>query len=101
MNMDNQLIENIQNICKKYLSVEKVVLFGSRARGDHTPRSDYDLAVYGELQPNEIVLLRSSLREDLPTLHKIDAVFMQNQTDEAFIKNIEKEGILIYDKTRQ
>lgn len=101
MNIDNQLIENIQNICKKYLSVEKVVLFGSRARGDHTPRSDYDLAVYGELQPNEIVLLRSSLREDLPTLHKIDAVFMQNQTDEAFIKNIEKEGILIYDKTRQ
>ena len=91
MNIDNQLIENIQNICKKYLSVEKVVLFGSRARGDHTPRSDYDLAVYGELQPNEIVLLRSSLREDLPTLHKIDAVFMQNQTDEAFIKNIEKE----------
>ena len=101
MNIDNQLIENIKNICKKYLSVEKVVLFGSRARGDHTPRSDYDLAVYGELQPNEIVLLRSSLREDLPTLHKIDAVFMQNQTDEAFIKNIEKEGILIYDKTRQ
>lgn len=101
MNIDNKLIENIQNICKKYLSVEKVVLFGSRARGDHTLRSDYDLAVYGELQPNEIVLLRSAFREDLPTLHKIDAVFMQNQTDETFIKNIEKEGILIYDKTRQ
>ena len=101
MNIDNQLIENIQNICKKYLSVEKVVLFGSRARGDHTPRSDYDLAVYGELQPNEIVLLRSPFREDLPTLHKIDAVFMQNQTDETFIKNIEKEGVIIYDKTRQ
>ena len=101
MNIDNRLIEIIQNICKKYLSVEKVVLFGSRARGDHTPRSDYDLAVYGKLQPNEIVLLRSAFREDLPTLHKVDAVFMQNQTDETFIKNIEKEGILIYDKTRQ
>ena len=101
MNIDNQLIENIQNICKKYLSVEKVVLFGSRARGDHTPRSDYDLAVYGELQPHEIVLLRSAFREDLPTLHKIDAVFMQNQTDETFIKKIEKEGVIIYDKTRQ
>ena len=99
--MDNQLIEFIQNICKKYPSVEMVLLFGSRARGDHTQRSDYDLAIYGQLQPNEIVLLQNAFREDIPTLHKIDAVFMQNQTDEVFIKNIEKEGIIIYDKTCQ
>ena len=26
---------------------QKLVLFGSRARGDHTERSDIDLAVYG------------------------------------------------------
>ena len=75
--------------------------FGSRARGDHTQKSDYDLAIYGQLQPSEIVLLRNALREDLPTLHKIDTVFMQSETDSKLIKNIENEGILIYDKTCQ
>ena len=36
----------IRDICKKH-SVEKVILFGSRARGTNTERSDIDIAVYG------------------------------------------------------
>jgi predicted nucleotidyltransferase len=28
-------------------NVEKIILFGSRARGDNRPRSDLDLAIYG------------------------------------------------------
>lgn len=101
MNIDKQLTNSIQYICKNYSSIEKVILFGSRARGDHTQKSDYDLAIYGHLLPNEIILLRNALREDLPTLHKIDTVFMQSETDSKLIKNIENEGILIYDKTCQ
>lgn len=30
-----------------YLSITKIVLFGSRARGTNTERSDIDIAVYG------------------------------------------------------
>lgn len=101
MSIDCKLIESIKNICKDHVNIEKVILFGSRARGDHTQKSDYDLAIYGQLQPSEIVLLRNALREDLPTLHKIDTVFMQSETDSKLIKNIENEGILIYDKTCQ
>ena len=101
MNIEKNLLVFIQNICRNYPTIEKVILFGSRARGDHTQKSDYDLAIYGQLQPSEIVLLRNALREDLPTLHKIDTVFMQSETDSKLIKNIENEGILIYDKTCQ
>lgn len=99
MSIDCKLIKSIKNICKNQVNIEKVILFGSRARGDHTQKSDYDLAVYGQLQQNEIILLRNALREDLPTLHKIDVVFMQSETNKKFIENIEKEGVLIYDKT--
>ena len=101
MKINKQLTNSIQYICKNYPSIEKVILFGSRARGDHTQKSDYDLAIYGQFQQNEIILLRNALREDLPTLHKIDVVFMQSETDKKFIENIEKEGVLIYDKTCQ
>lgn len=34
------------NISKKYSDIKKVVLFGSRARGDNEERSDIGLAIY-------------------------------------------------------
>ena len=42
-----QVINEIIDLAKKY-NVEKVILFGSRARGDYHRASDIDLAVYGE-----------------------------------------------------
>ena len=34
--------------------------------------------------------------EELPTLHKIDLIFMQEQSPSKFTENIEKEGVKIY-----
>lgn len=40
------VIEEICDLAKKY-GVGKVILFGSRARGDYKRASDIDLAAYG------------------------------------------------------
>ena len=40
------VIEEICRLAEQY-NVEKVILFGSRARGDYGRASDIDLAVYG------------------------------------------------------
>lgn len=40
------VLEQIKAIAIKY-KTEKVLLFGSRARGDNTSVSDYDIAVVG------------------------------------------------------
>jgi len=45
VNLAERLIESIQDVGRKY-AVEKIVLFGSRARGDNRLTSDIDLAVY-------------------------------------------------------
>ena len=42
-----KVIEEIQELAVEY-KIEKVILFGSRARGDYRERSDIDLAVYGK-----------------------------------------------------
>ena len=44
-NIDEGLIQSIQAIGRTY-AVEQIVLFGSRARGDHKPVSDIDLAIF-------------------------------------------------------
>ena len=57
-NVDQNLIQEMVRQFRKYPEVERVLLFGSRARGDHSERSDYDVAIYGELSSEDKVKLR-------------------------------------------
>lgn len=75
-------------------SAEKIVLFGSRARGDNREKSDIDIAVYG-LDKNKRVRFSESV-DELPTLLKFDIIFIDDTTDPVLIKNIEKDGVILY-----
>ncbi len=72
----------------------RLVLFGSRARGDHRPGSDIDLAAWG-LDPVAAGRLRLLL-EDLPTLLRFDLVSVAPDTSAALLENIEREGVELY-----
>ena len=53
----------------------KVVLFGSRARGEARERSDFDIGVYGERPlPSKTFYLIEDLLEAIQTLYQIDWV---------------------------
>ena len=70
-NVPERVIRDITRIARKN-NVEKIILFGSRARGDHTERSDIDLAVSG-------------------------GDFDKGISDE-LKKEIERDGIIVYEK---
>lgn len=76
-------------------SAEKIVLFGSRARGDNREKSDIDIAVYG-LDKSKRVRFSESV-DEIPTLLKFDIVFIDGKTDPVLIKNIEKDGVILYE----
>ncbi len=90
-----QLYRQIVQLGKEH-GAGKIVLFGSRARGDHRPRSDVDIAVYGMPEPNQSAF-RLGL-EELPTLLQFDVVFVTDQTSPTLVANIEKDGVPIMDK---
>jgi len=100
MNVDGRLVEEIINRLKREPSVEKAVLFGSRARGDNTERSDYDVAVYGKVPYAVQRDLRVFCCEELWTLHKIDLVFVTEKTYGKLLENIENEGVTLYEQAR-
>ena len=45
-NLSDRILRELSGFAQKY-SVNKIILFGSRARGTNTERSDIDIAVYG------------------------------------------------------
>lgn len=74
--------------------VEKVVLFGSRARGDFRRTSDIDLAITGGNSTAFIL----HVDEETSTLLKYDVVNMNGPVQEELLEAIKKEGIVIYEK---
>ena len=52
----NALYTQLAALAKKY-GARRLVLFGSRARGDHRPDSDIDLAVYDMPPQNRAVFI--------------------------------------------
>lgn len=94
--IDDGLIRSIREIGRNY-AIEQIVLFGSRARGDHKPVSDIDLAVFLLPECNCTGRLTSDI-EDLNTLFKIDTIFINENTDPQLMENIKKEGVLLYER---
>jgi predicted nucleotidyltransferase len=94
----DEVLEQIRKTAAKY-HITKILLFGSRARGDHSPVSDYDLAVFG---PGLSALAKAEFSldvEEIATLKKIDLVFMDETAADDLMRNIVTEGKVIYEQT--
>ena len=96
LDLDEGLIRNIREIGRNY-AIEQIVLFGSRARGDHLPASDIDLAVFLMPEFNSRGRMTSDV-DDLNTLLKIDIVFINEHIDPKLLENIEREGVFLYER---
>ena len=77
------MTEIIKQVVQDITGAEQIVLFGSRAKGDFRPDSDYDvLAVVSDsLEPRERLRLSSSCRLQLAKMG-IDADVLVKSPDE-------------------
>lgn len=88
-----QVLAEIRQLAQKY-DIQKVILFGSRSRGDFRQRSDIDLAVRGGM----VDLFSLAVDEETSTLLKYDIVNLDGFVQKDLLQSIEKEGITIYEK---
>ena len=94
-NIPDRVMRDIVAAAKEY-GVEKIILFGSRARGTHTKRSDMDIAVLG----GDFDGFCLEIKENAHTLLSFDIVELNNRVGEELIEEIERDGITIYEKDR-
>ena len=96
--LTQKTLNELSRIFSRQLKIEKVVIYGSRAKGNFKNGSDIDLTIHGkELNTDDLLRLQNQL-EDLDLPYKIDlSLFHQIENPE--LKNhIERVGSLIYQK---
>ena len=87
------VLEEISLIAK-HCGLDRVLLFGSRARGDCWRASDIDLAVEG----GNVLQFALSVKEETSTLLDFDVIDLGQRVSEDLLESIRKEGIPIYEK---
>ena len=87
------VITEIVELAQKY-DLQKVILFGSRARGDFRRASDIDLAVSG----GNVAMFAVDVEEETSTLLQFDVVNLDLDLQEKLLESIKKEGMVLYEK---
>lgn len=96
--LNQHIIEQLNTIFSKHKQIQKVVVYGSRAKGNYKPHSDIDLSIFGEditltaLQKIELEL------DDLLLPYKIDISIFNQIDNEALKEHIIRIGKIFYKK---
>jgi len=88
----------INKVFSNYKNIEKVLIYGSRAKGNYKPFSDIDITLLG----NTIDLtLQHQIENDLDALllpYKFDITIFKKLNNPEFIDHINRVGIPFYEK---
>lgn len=96
--LSNKEIKSIKSIFSNYPQIEEVLIYGSRAKGNHRPASDIDLTLKGK---NIDLTLQTKIEFDLDDLllpYKFDISIYDRITNPEFINHIDKIGKTLYVK---
>jgi uncharacterized protein len=86
-----------QRRLQRYTSVRRAVLFGSRAKGTARPESDVDLALEGEISPDEAARIAFDL-DDLPLPFRFDVQSLSSAEHDELRRHIDRVGLELFRK---
>ncbi|KXG78808.1 hypothetical protein AN618_01460 [Fervidicola ferrireducens] len=97
IHIDEKILNELRRIFEKY-AVQKVLLFGSRARGDFKKTSDVDLAIFSEnITDREFSLIVDEI-DEIDTPLSFDVVHFEKLKKDSLKEKILKDGVLIYER---
>ena len=92
-------IEYIKDAISKFETIEKAIIFGSRAMGNYKKGSDVDIAIYGKKITKEVIFkLDDYLNEISPLPYFFDILNYENLLNDNIKKHIDDEGKIIFQR---
>jgi predicted nucleotidyltransferase len=94
---DSQILA-LNALFSRYHSIDKVILYGSRAKGNYKNGSDIDLTILDHHMNHTELLRLETEMDDLLLPYKIDLSLFRQIDNPNLIDHIEKVGKLFYDR---
>jgi predicted nucleotidyltransferase len=88
-------LEVLRSVFRLHPEVTSATLFGSRAKGARTHRSDVDLVVAGDIEPLRAEAIAAEL-EELPLPYRFDVQSLAHIQHRPLLEHIQRVGICIY-----
>ena len=88
-------LELVRSVFRRHPEVTSAILFGSRAKGTHTERSNVDLVVTGDVGPLWAESIAAEL-EELPLPCRFEVQSMDQIQHRPLLDHSHRVGITIY-----
>lgn len=96
--LSNTVISDIRSVFRKHTNIEKVLIFGSRAKGTYSEGSDIDLAAIGnDISFDQLMDINIQI-EDLGLLYKVDVIDYNKNINTPIGEHIIRVGLPFYNK---
>ena len=94
--LPERTIKEILEYFKRKEDIEKVLIFGSRAKGGYNNGSDIDFTVF--TPKTDIISTIADELDELQTPYKFDVVNYNTLSDEKLKNSIDSDGLVFYEK---
>lgn len=91
-------IEQILLVLRNYPSIDRAILYGSRAKGNYREASDIDLTLVGDTLDLDLLHSIEIALDELLLPYTIDLSIFHKIENTDLIEHIKRVGIVIYDR---
>lgn len=96
--LSDAVIERINSVFSRWPGIERVILYGSRAKGTYRDGSDIDLTIVGDALTQSNLLKIANELDDLLLPNKIDLSLLRQIEDAALLEHIRRVGEFFYER---
>ena len=94
--LNPKTIQSLESVFKQFDTIDKVVLYGSRALGTHKPGSDIDLALFGKNVTPDLIASIAILIDDLLLPYTLDLTAYDLIDNLALREHIDRVGLELF-----
>lgn len=95
--LSDTVIEELKEVFRRHANIKKVLIFGSRSKGNYRAGSDIDLALIGtHLDYRQILDIATEI-DDLGLLYSIDLIDYNSKKGTPIGDHIDRVGQVFYE----
>lgn len=98
LGLSQTTLDKLNSVFRQHNTIDSVLIYGSRAKGNYRPGSDIDLTIKGHLLDFAEMMQIEDQIDDLYLPYTVNLSQYNQLTNADLIAHIDRVGIVIYDK---